>query len=140
VDGWQRTVQKSVRGPIEASASVMKELFQVKFRVISQAKRDDGSSTVMVVWTVERTQRRRWARLILGSRWRRVLSVVVARLDPRSGPMGLSQFEGAMCKEETHAQRNKLSRQANQKIQPEPAVWLAQNAVGAGPLFVFIFQ
>jgi len=118
----------------------MKELFQVKSGLsVSQAKRD-GSSTVTVVWTVERTQRRRWARLILGTRWRKGSVVVVARLDPRSGPMGLSQFEGAMCKEETRAQRNKLCRQTNQKIQPEPAVWLAQNAVGAGTLFVFIFQ
>ena len=143
MDGWQtadeRTVQKSVRGPIGASASVMKELLPSQFRVVSQAKRD-GSSTVTVVWTVERTQRRRWARLILGTRWRRVLWVVVARLDPRSGPMGLSQFECAMCKEEAQAQRNKLCRQTNQKIQPEPAVWLAQNALGAGTLFVFIFQ
>ena len=83
MDGWQtadeRTVQKSVRGPIEASASVMKKLFQVKSGLsVSQAKRD-GSSTVTVVWTVERTQRRRWARLIFGTRWRRLLSVVVAR-------------------------------------------------------------
>ena len=60
--GWQTadewTVQKSVRGPIEASASVMKELFQVKSGLsVRQAKRD-GSSTVTAGWTVERTQRR----------------------------------------------------------------------------------
>ena len=41
MDGWQtadeRTVQKSVRGPIGASASVMKELLPSQFRVVSQS-------------------------------------------------------------------------------------------------------
>lgn len=93
----ERTVEKSVRGPIEASASVMKELFQVKSGLSSQSGRQSATAADCTL------QGRRWARLILGSRWR-VLWLVVARLDPRSGPMGLSQFECAMGKEETRAQ------------------------------------
>lgn len=42
----ERTVEKSVRGPIEASASVMKELFQVKSGLSSQAGKARRQQTV----------------------------------------------------------------------------------------------